>query len=578
MLVIGGGSSGMSAALQAARMGIPTTVVEETPWLGGMLTSAGVSATDGNHKMRQGIFGEFISALASHYGSLSALKTGWVSNTLYEPRVGEKVFEDWAAAESNLTVIKEAVFESISKDASGWTASFSSEKGNFTISADRVIDCTELGDVAKAAGVKYHVGMDSPSYTGESQAIGPNDVVQDITMCMTLKNFGKDVTIAKPEGYDESLYYNCCENPLNVNVSGGKDAVTGQTIWPASQMLSYGLLPGGEYMINWPIHGNDYYVNLIDMSREERAEAIRKAKLHSLGFLYFMQTKLGYNYLGLSDNEYPSEDRMPFIPYHRESRRIEGEYLFTVTEASSPFDFDGFRSGIAVGDYPVDHHHYQYTRWMDISINFPSIVPFTLPLGVLIPKEKDDLLVAEKSISVSNIVNGTTRLQPITMELGQAAGALAALSILYEKDLRHTGVRRVLKALLESGARLQPYLDLDASNADFQVLQRIGSTGIMRGRGQTVGWSNEMRFRNSDKLLWNELYLEEYYDIPYNSSSAAVTGDELISLIEKICGHGIESNLKGVSAVSRLQAAKLIDKELDPFNSFEIGLDGKVIR
>ena len=64
VLIIGGGSSGVCAAVQAARLGVSVILVEETPWLGGMLTSAGVSATDGNHKMRQGLFGEFADELA----------------------------------------------------------------------------------------------------------------------------------------------------------------------------------------------------------------------------------------------------------------------------------------------------------------------------------------------------------------------------------------------------------------------------------------------------------------------------------------------------------------------------------
>ncbi len=572
ILIIGGGASGISAGLQAAMMGVKTVIVEETPWLGGMLTSAGVSATDGNHKMRQGIFGEFANALVMHYGSLSALKTGWVSNMLYSPKVAEKIFEDWTAAEKDLTVIKEAVFESISGGGNGWTATFTGKDGVFTVDADIVIDCTELGDVAKAAGVKYHVGMDSPSYTGESMAIGPNDIVQDITMVMTLKNYGKDVTIEKPEGYDESLYVNCCQNSYNVTND------TGQTLWPASQMMSYGLLPGGEYMINWPIHGNDYYVNLIEMTREERAAAIEKAKQHSLGFLYFMQTKLGYKNFGLADDQYPSEDHFPFIPYHRESRRIEGEYLFCVNEASNPFSFKGYRTGIAVGDYPVDHHHYQYKDWKNIQIDFPSIVPFTLPLGVIIPKEKENLLVAEKSISVTNIVNGTTRLQPVTMELGQAAGALAALSIKQRKAVREVSVRDVQDALLESGARLQPYLDLEDTNPDFKVLQRIGSTGIMRGLGETVGWSNEMRFRTADALLRSELFLEEYYGVKDNPSTAAFTGAELVSLLEEISGKSIDTPLREKSTVTRLEAAKLIDLELDPFHSFNVSLSGEVIK
>ena len=570
ILIIGGGSSGVCAAIQAARLGVTTILVEETPWLGGMLTSAGVSATDGNFKMRQGLFGEFADALVKHYGSLAALKTGWVSNMLYSPKVAEQIFEDWLSSYNTLTVIKEAAFKSISGGAGGWIATFEGKDGEFTQEADIVLDCTELGDVAKAAGVKYRVGMDSPSYAGETMAIGPNDVVQDLTMVMTLKDYGRDVTIARPEGYDESLFYNCCESQYNVANT------TGQTIWPASQMMSYGLLPGGEIMINWPIYGNDYYVNLVEMTREERAAAIAKAKLHSLGYLYYIQTKIGYNTYGLADDQYPTEDKFPLIPYHRESRRIEGEYLFSVMEASSPFEYKGFRTGIAVGDYPVDHHHYQYPNWQSVSINFPKIVPFTVPLGCIIPKDVDGMIVAEKSISVTNLINGSTRLQPVTMELGQAAGALAALAIKKELDVREVPVRDVQDVLLSAGARLQPYLDLEPSDPDYYVLQRVGSTGIMRGKGQTIGWSNEMHFRINDSLLKSELYLNDYYGIAHDGSNAAFTGEQFVELIESIKGSAIDTPLRSQSSVTRLEAARLIDSELDPFHTHHVTLDGNV--
>lgn len=570
VLIIGGGSSGVSAAVQAARLGVSVVLVEETTWLGGMLTSAGVTATDGNYKMRQGLFGEFADALVAHYGSLDALKTGWVSNMLYSPKVAEQIFETWVSNYNDLTVIKEAVFESISGGAGGWTATFSTPAGSRSVSADVVIDCTELGDVAKAAGIPYRVGMDSPSYAGESMAIGPNDVVQDLTMVMTLKNYNRDVTIARPEDYNEPLYYNCCKSAYNVANT------TGQTIWSASEMMSYGKLPGGEIMINWPIYGNDYYVNMIEMSRSEREEAIRKAKNHSLGFLYYLQTKIGYNTWGLADDQYPTEDLFPLIPYHRESRRIEGEYLFSVNEAATPFNYKGYRTGIAVGDYPVDHHHWQYPDWRSVQINFPKIVPFTVPLGCLVPKNKDNFIVAEKSISVTNLINGSTRLQPVTMELGQAAGALAALAIKQRKQVREVSVRDVQDALLAAGARLQPYLDLEPSSPDFLVLQRIGSTGIMRGKGETVGWSNEMRFRTSDRLLKSELFLEDYYGIAYNSSTAAYTGSDFVSLIERIAGESIDTPLRDKANISRLEAARLIDEVLDPFHTHTVSLSGEV--
>ena len=44
VLIVGGGTSGISAGISSARLGVSTLILEEYSWLGGMLTSAGVSA------------------------------------------------------------------------------------------------------------------------------------------------------------------------------------------------------------------------------------------------------------------------------------------------------------------------------------------------------------------------------------------------------------------------------------------------------------------------------------------------------------------------------------------------------
>ena len=65
VLVIGGSASGVAAGIQSARLGAKTIILEEHLWLGGMLTSAGVSAVDGNYRMPAGIFGEFRDSLVA---------------------------------------------------------------------------------------------------------------------------------------------------------------------------------------------------------------------------------------------------------------------------------------------------------------------------------------------------------------------------------------------------------------------------------------------------------------------------------------------------------------------------------
>ena len=83
-----------------------------------------------------------------------------------------------------------------------------------------------------------------------------------------------------------------------------------------------------------------------------------------------------------------------------------------------------------MGDYPVDHHHTRYTGEEQLpDLHFHPVPSFGLPLGSLLPQEVKQLVVAEKSVSVSNIANGSTRLQPVVMQIGQAAGALAAIAV-----------------------------------------------------------------------------------------------------------------------------------------------------
>ena len=69
IIVVGGGTSGVASAIQSSRLGSKTLLIEESNWLGGMLTSAGVSAMDGNYKMPSGFLKEFTLILKKIYWS-----------------------------------------------------------------------------------------------------------------------------------------------------------------------------------------------------------------------------------------------------------------------------------------------------------------------------------------------------------------------------------------------------------------------------------------------------------------------------------------------------------------------------
>ena len=91
------------------------------------------------------------------------------------------------------------------------------------------------------------------------------------------------------------------------------------------------------------------------MNEKERKVAYDKARLFTLGYVYFLQTKLGLKNLGLADDEFPTADKLAFIPYHRESRRIHGLVQFRFQDLKKPYDLPEkyYRTGIAVGNYPL---------------------------------------------------------------------------------------------------------------------------------------------------------------------------------------------------------------------------------
>ena len=117
-----------------------------------------------------------------------------------------------------------------------------------------------------------------------------------------------------------------------------------------------------------------------------------------------------------------------------------------------------------------------------------------MPLGALIPATFNGIIVAEKGISVSNIVNGTTRLQPCVMLIGQAAGTLAALCIKQGKNPKQVSVRSVQQQLLNSNAYIMPYYDVKPSSPYFIAIQKIGATGVLKGVGQPYQWANRTWF------------------------------------------------------------------------------------
>jgi hypothetical protein len=586
VIVLGGGTGGTAAGIQAGRLGVKTLLIEPSPWLGGMLTAAGVSAIDGNNKMPAGIWGEFREKLRSHYGGAKALETGWVSNTHFEPHVGARIFDEMAGSVKMLEVKKSSTWSSIRKKDNKWQVQIFDGKTNYRVNCKILIDGTDLGDVFAQLKAPFDVGMESKEKTGEKMGLATDlPIIQDLTFVAILTDYGKDadMTLPKPKNYDPQEFHCSCRDfcPEKPNL------VT------CEQLLSYAKLPNNKYLINWPIEGNDMFLNVINMSQKEREKAFIAAKEVTLRFIYYMQTELGFKQLGFAKDEYPTPDYFPFLPYHREGRRLQGLVRMDVNHILEPFREESplYRTGIAVGDYPIDHHHDKYPNAPEI--DFPKVPSFSIPFGALIPKETKGLIVADKPISVSNIVNGSTRLQPAVLQIGQAAGIIAAIAIKRNLQPAEVNIREVQQTILDWKGYLMPYYDVPPEDPHFQEINRVGATGFIRGVGEPYLWANRTWFYPDSIYTGNELKTgaSAFGLPPFSVDEGPITQGKLCEVLSQITTKDlaiVETEFRGVCVqlslkynknepISRRTAAVAIDRIVNPFAVYPINKLGKII-
>jgi len=357
------------------------------------------------------------------------------------------------------------------------------------------------------------------------------------------------------------------------------------------KMLNYGRLPNNKYMINWPRHGNDIYLNVVEMNWDQRREELKKAKERTLSFIYYIQTELGFKHIGLADDEFPTSDKLAFVPYHREGRRLRGIERLTINHVRNIYEGKPlYRTGISVGDYPVDHHHACNPEAP--TIHFPTVPSFNIPLGALIPQKIDGLIVSDKAISVSNLINGATRLQPCVLLTGQAAGALAALSVQKNQNVREISIRKVQQTLLDAGAYLMPLIDVSPMDKDFQAIQRVTTSGILKVKGESWKWANRtwffpdttitvLEFSEGLKAFDNKMILSDDQSVltvqKTSTILSALLKRETLIEIQKLWESRINRKYDVNLAITKRELSVIVDELVHPFETKSIGFDGNYL-
>lgn len=417
LVIYGGTSAGVIAAVQAARMGKSAVIVCPDKHLGG-LSSGGLGFTDtGDKSVIGGLSREFYQRVWKHYDSAKAWRwqerkdygnkgqgtpaidgaqrTMWI----FEPHVAERVFEDFVR-EYKIPVHRDEWLDrasGVKKNGPRITAITMLSGKTYT--GRMFMDATYEGDLLAAAGVEYHVGREANAVYGETwngvqtgvlhhrhhfgvlkQPISPYIVpgdpasgvlprvstshpgeygqgdkrVQAYCYRMCLTDHPENrIPFPKPEGYDPKQY----ELLLRIFNAGWRE--TFQKFDPIpnrkTDSNNHGPFSTDNIGMNY-----DYP----EASYERRREILREHETYQKGWLYFIandsrvpaDVQQEMRRWGLPKDEFRDNGGWPHQIYVREARRLIGQYVMTENDLLKRRPTP---DSVGMGSYTIDSHNVQ---------------------------------------------------------------------------------------------------------------------------------------------------------------------------------------------------------------------------
>lgn len=492
VIVYGGTSAAITAAVQVKKMGKSVIIVSPDTHLGG-LSSGGLGFTDtGNKEVIGGLSREFYHRLYEHYQQDNSWvwqkkaeygnkgqgtpaidgnnRTMWI----FEPHAAEKVFEDFVK-EYSLTVHRNEWLDRSAKGVSkkgGKIRSFRTLSGKL-YRGKMFIDATYEGDLMAAASVSYHVGREANSVYNEkwngvqtevfqhghhfkakispykiendpssgllpevsaepAGAYGLGDKrIQAYCFRMCLSNHPDNrIPFAKPAGYDPARY----ELYARVFASGWRETFDKFDPIPNRKTDTNN---HGPFSTDYIGKNYDYP----EASYERRKAIIKDHELYQKGLMYFLQNdprvpadvREKMQQWGLPKDEFTDNGNWPHQLYIREARRMIGEFVMTEADALGKTKVP---NPVGMGSYALDSHNTQRYVKSDGYVQNEGDIgvhpdrPYSIAYGSILPKVKEcQNLLVPICVSSSHIAYGSIRMEPVFMILGQSAATAAVLSI-----------------------------------------------------------------------------------------------------------------------------------------------------
>ncbi len=492
LVVYGGTSAGVIAAVQAAGMGKAVAVVEPGRHLGG-LTAGGLGWTDiGNKAAIGGLSREFYRRLGRHYGKPEA----WT----FEPSVAEREFNTWLER-AKVPVYFEQRLATVRKDGAH-IVEIATQKGG-VFRAAMFIDATYEGDLMAKAGVAYFVGREANSVYGETldgirggtpkhqftvpvdpyvapgkPASGLLPFVQAVSLghpgegdktvqaynyrlCLT-KNPADQRPIEPPANYDPAQY-ELLGRYLDALAAGHRQVTLGN-------FLKLDLVTADKTDVNNngafstdAIGLNQDYPEADDAGRER---ICREHLEYTQGLLTYLATsprvpagvRAEMRQWGLCKDEFPDTGGWPHQLYIREARRMIGDYVMTEKNCRRA---EIISDSVGLAAYNMDAHNgRRLVRNGHVEnegdVQVPPMSPYPISYRAIVPKlaQCENLLVPV-CLSASHIAYGSIRMEPVFMILGQSAATAAVTAINEHLAVQNVPYAKLREGLLHDGQILE---------------------------------------------------------------------------------------------------------------------------
>jgi hypothetical protein len=483
IVVYGGTSAGVIAAVQSARMGNTVILIEPGKHLGG-LTSGGLGKTDtGNKDVIGGVSREFYQRLKKYYDNPFAWKLekssdypGYSSNSDaiwgFEPHVAELIYLQMIE-ELNIPIVKEERLnlENGVMVKNKKIISIQMESGKQYL-GKIFIDATYEGDLMAKAGVSYTIGREANTTYGETlngvqlkksvnhnlvDGVDPYVIPGDpssgllpgihgenpgnegegdqriqaycFRMCLTDANENR-LPFLKPAEYDEQRY-----ELLFRNFEAGENGIP----WLPGGMPNRKTDTNNRTGFSTDNIGKNY--DYPEGNYEIRQNIIKDHEIYQKGLMWVLANhqripesiRNEISRWGLAKDEFVDNDNWPHQLYIRESRRMIGEYVITEMDCRRKVIVD---DPVGLGSYNMDSHNTQrYVTQQGYAKNEGNIEvspggAYLISYRAIVPKKKEiQNLLVPVCLSASHIAYGSIRMEPVFMILAQSAATAAVLAL-----------------------------------------------------------------------------------------------------------------------------------------------------